>query len=76
MFQRKIDEIFKELPNVFATDDDILVVGYEADGTDHDKTVWRMLQKYGQVNLKLNKDKCHFTSTQSHSLGKLYHSME
>ena len=37
MFQRKIDEIVKELPNVFSIVDDILVVGYEADGKDHDK---------------------------------------
>ena len=39
MFQRKIDKIFKELPNAFGTADDILVVGYEADGKDHGKTV-------------------------------------
>ena len=37
MFQRKTDEIFKEWPNVFGIADDILVVGYEADGKDHDK---------------------------------------
>ena len=37
MFQRKIDEIFKELSNVFSIADDILVAGYEADGKDHDK---------------------------------------
>ena len=35
MFQRKIDEIFKDLPNVFGIVDDILVVGYEADGKVH-----------------------------------------
>ena len=29
MFQRKIDEIFKDLPNVFGIADDILAVGYE-----------------------------------------------
>ena len=31
MFQRKIDEIFKDMPNVFGIADDILVAGYEAD---------------------------------------------
>ena len=30
MFQGKIDEIFKELPNVFGITDDMLFVGYEA----------------------------------------------
>ena len=39
MFQRKIDSIFKELPNVLCIVDDILVVGYETDGKDHDKTL-------------------------------------
>ena len=39
MFQRHMDEIFKDLPNVFGTADDILVVGYKGDGKDHDKTI-------------------------------------
>ena len=37
MFQRKIDEIFKDMPNVFGIAGDKLVAGYEADGRDHDK---------------------------------------
>ena len=36
MFERKIDEIFKDMPNVFGIVDDILVAGYEADGRNHD----------------------------------------
>ena len=63
MFQRKIDEIFKDLPNVFDITDDILVVGYDRDGKDYD-TLQRVLQRCRQVNLKLNKDKCHFRCTQ------------
>ena len=63
MFQRKIDAIFKEMPNVFEIVDDILVAGYEDDGRDHDKTVQRVLQRCRQVNSKLNKDKCHFRCT-------------
>ena len=39
MFHRKIDKISKELPNVFGIADDILVVGYEADGQNHDETL-------------------------------------
>ena len=39
MFQRKIDKIFKELRNVFGIADDILVVGYDNDGKDHDETL-------------------------------------
>ena len=60
MFQSKIDEIFKNLPNVFGIANDILVVGYDSDGKDHDDTLQRVLQICRQVNLKVNKDKCHF----------------
>ena len=63
LFQRKLDEIFKDMPNAFGTAYDILVAGYEADGRDHGKTVQRVVQKCRQVNLKLNKDKCHFRCT-------------
>ena len=57
MFQRKIDETFKDMPNVFGIMDDTLVAGYGADGTDHDETVQRVLQGCRQVNIKLDKDK-------------------
>ena len=38
MFQRKIDEIFQDVANVFGIADDPLVAVYEADGKDHDDT--------------------------------------
>ena len=44
MFQRKIDKIFKDLPNVCGIADEILVAMYRADGKDHDETVQRVLQ--------------------------------
>ena len=59
MFQHKID-IFNDMPNVFGIADDILVIGYDKDGTDHDKAVYNVIRQYQDVNLKLNKDKCHF----------------
>ena len=39
MFHRKIDDIFKQLPNVFCIADYILVVEYDKHGTDHDETL-------------------------------------
>ena len=33
------NKIFKLLPNVFGIADDILVVGYDGDGKDHNKTL-------------------------------------
>ena len=39
MFQRKVDEICKDLLNVFGIADDILVARYDVDGKDHDDTL-------------------------------------
>ena len=51
------------MPNVFGIVGNILVVGYRADGMEHDGTVQRVLQMCTEVNVKLNKDKCHFRCT-------------
>ena len=63
MLQYKIDEIFKNLHNVFDVPDDILVVGCDTNGKDHEEMLQQMLQIDRKVNLKLNKDKCHFRHT-------------
>ena len=44
MFQCKIDKIFNDMPNVFGIADDILVVGYEKDGADHNEAVYSVLK--------------------------------
>ena len=51
------------MPNVFGIADDILVIGYDEDGADHDKAVYKILKWCQDVNLKLNKEKCHFRCT-------------
>ena len=51
------------MPNLFGIADDILVAGNNDDGRDHDETVCKVLQRCSKVNLKLNKDKCHFRCT-------------
>ena len=63
MFQCKIDEIFSDMPNVFGITDDMLVIGYDDDGTDRDAMVHKVLQRCEEVNLKLNKEKCYFRCT-------------
>ena len=71
MFQRKIGEIFKDLHNVFGIVANILVVGYDRDGKDHNNTLQRVLHRCRQVSLKLNKDKCHFRCTQVLFFGEI-----
>ena len=70
-FRERIDEIFKELPNVHAITDDVLIVGYDSNGTDHDESPCRVLKVYKKENLKLNKDKCNFRCTSVPCFGKI-----
>ena len=63
MFQHNIDNIFNNMPNVFGIADDILVIRYDKDGTDHDEAVYKVLKWCQDVNPKLNKEKCHFRCT-------------
>ena len=44
IFQRKIDKIIRELPNVFDIADDILIVDFNNNKADHDRTANRVLQ--------------------------------
>ena len=71
MFQCKIDEIFNDMPNIFGITDDILVIGYNKNRADHDKAVYSMLRWCWEVNLKLNRDKCHFRCTSIPFFGKI-----
>ena len=60
MFQCKIDKIFNDMPNVFGIADNILVIGDEKDGADHDEAVYTVLRQYQDVNLKLKKKQVSF----------------
>ena len=66
---KKIDKIFSDIPNIFDNVDDILVIGNDEDDTDHDAMVHKVLQRC-EVNLKLNKEKCHLGAHPSLSLEK------
>ena len=63
MFQCKIDKIFSDMPSVFGIADDILVIEYNEDAADHNAAVHKVLQQCEEVNLQLNKEKCHFRCT-------------
>ena len=63
MFQHKIDEIFNDMPNVFGIADNILVIGYDKNGADCNEAVYSVLKWCQDVNLKLDKEKCHLRCT-------------
>ena len=64
MFQKKIDELFSNMPNVFGIAYGILIAGFDEQvRTNHNKTLEKVLHVCRQVNLNLNKDNCHFRCT-------------
>ena len=71
MFQHKIDKIFNDMPNVFGIAHNILVIGYNKDGAEHEEAVYDVLRQCQDVNLKLNKEKCHFRCTSIPFFGKV-----
>ena len=72
MFKRKINEIFNDILNVFGIADDILMIVYDKDRTDHDEAVYSVLEQCQDINLNLNKDKCHFRCTSILFFGKVF----
>ena len=62
IFQQIIDEIFKDISNVFGIAA-VLIVGYDTNGIDHDKTLKWVMQIFLQENLKANKNNCYFRCT-------------
>ena len=71
VFQCKINTIFNDMPYVFGIADDILVIGYNKDRADHNEAVYSVLKQCWEVNLKLNKDKCHFRCMSIPFFGKV-----
>ena len=57
MFQKKKDEFFSDMSNVFSIADYILTAGFKELGRDHDVTLDKVLRICRQVNLKTKKDK-------------------
>ena len=45
VFQRKVDETFGDIPGVTGIADDIVVVGYQEDGKDHDANLKAVLER-------------------------------
>ena len=57
MLQRKVDETFGNIPGVTGIVDNIVVVGYQEDGKDHDANLKAVLERARETGIKLNPDK-------------------
>ena len=72
VFQLKLDTIFNKLTQVIVIADDIMVVGYRKDHTDHDQAFTSMLSTCRSNNVKLNLNKLQYKQTQVEFFGELY----
>ena len=72
VFQRKLDIIFGNLSQVACIADDIIVVDYKADHSDHNIAFTRLLQMANENNVKLNFEKLQYKQTQVDFFGETY----
>ena len=72
VFQHKLDKIFGKLKNVMCVTDDIMVVGYKDDHSDHDLTLTKLLQTAKQNNVKLNFEKLQYKRHEVTFFGENY----
>ena len=71
-FKRKLDECFGKLKQVIIITDDILVVGYKPDHSDHDQAFTSLLQTAQNCNVKLNFDKLQDKQNEVDIFGETY----
>ena len=60
VFQHKLDQCFKYIPNVIVIADDIMVVGRQHNHRDHDQALTTLLETARNCNVRLNYDKLQF----------------
>ena len=62
VFQHKLDECFGKIEQVIITADDIMIVSYMPDHSDHDQAFTTLLQTAQRCNVRLNYDKMKLNS--------------
>ena len=72
VFQRKLDECFGKLKMVIIIVDNIMVVGYKPDHSDHDQSFTNLLQTAKKCNVKLHFDKLQYKQNEVDFFGETY----
>ena len=70
IFQNAIAELLAGLPGCKNISDDIIVYG--KDQREHDLNLQAVLQRLSDYNVRLNKDKCHFSQSQVCFYGHIF----
>ena len=72
IFQHKLDKCVSNIKNVHCIADDIMVVGYEPDHSDHDKALTKLFQRAEKYNLKFINDKIQYKQSAVSFFGETY----
>ena len=60
VFQHKLDECFGKIDHIIIIADDIMIVGYKPDHSDHDQAFTTLLQTAQNCNVKFICDKLQY----------------
>ena len=70
VFQCKLDECFDKIEQLIIIADDIMIVDYKPDHSDHDQAFTTLLQTVKKCNVKLNYDKLQYKQNEVEYLVK------
>ena len=74
VFQYKLDECFSKIKQVIIIPDDIMIVGYKPDHSDHDQALTNLLETAQKCNVKPNCDKLQYKQDEIEFFGQnIYH---
>ena len=71
-FQCKLDECFGKIEQVIIIANDIMIVGYKPDHSDHGQAFTTLLQTAKKCNVKLNYDKLQYKQNEDEFFGETY----
>ena len=64
IYQYKVNSHLEGIENCVAIADNIIIYGFKEDGSDHDMTVRKVLEKAKSVGMRFNPSKCQFRKTE------------
>ena len=71
VFQHKLDECFGKIKQVIITDN-VMIIGYKQDHSDHDQAFTNLLQRAQKFNVKLTYDKLQYKQDEVEFFGETY----
>ena len=72
IFQRKLDSIFRKLPNIIVIADDIMTIREKDDHSDHDIAFTNLLETAHKNGVKLNYEKIQYKKNEVEFFGETY----